>query len=546
MYLSIGNISKKTRRQVSSRATILVGYIPTSKLMCFTEDNRSIAGYQLFHHCMEKILHSLIEAGSQGTDMLCADGSIRRVFPILAAYIADHPEQCLLVNTMENRCPRGKVAPKEREDPSECLLRSVTDTLEALELHRAGYNPDLFDDEGLRPVYEPFWKNLPHCDIFTCITPDILHQLHKSVFKDHLVSWCASLVGEDELDRRFKAVPDLAGLRHFKKGISTISQWTGREHKEMQKLLVALLVGAVDDQVLRVAQALVDFIYYAQFQVHTTETLNMLRTALDTFHANKEIFVTLEIREHFNIPKVHSMLHYYEAIVAKGTLDGYNTELPERLHIEYAKDAYRAGNRRDYIAHMTTWLRRQEAVDERMSYLGWLGQVEERESGLCMSAEPLEDDDEEDQQREEEDLRQRELTVLESTGQARRTSTNAYKIAKRCAYPRTTPLQLSTLYRASEFLPAFQHFIQTEFAHSPFVPQQVNTFRVYKQLKVQRLPNQYTGTQVQFDRVRAMPAVAGVGRKRAVPAYFDPVFVVEDPVVYSHRPKGSLEGERWC
>lgn len=351
-----------------------MGYVPVTKLECFEDvgQNRSLAGYRLFHHCMEMILHPLIKAGSEGTEMVCADGLIRRVFPILAAYVADHPEQCLVVNVKENSCPRGTVAPDERGEASECFLRNVEDTLEALNLHRQGFNPTLFEKEGLRPIYEPFWRQLPHCDIFSCITPDILHQLHKGVFKDHLISWCSSLIGKDELDRRFMAIPDLPGLRHFKKGISHVSQWTGTEHKEMQKVIVAILSGAVEAKVLTIAQALVDFIYYAQFQVHTTESLERLRGALHTFHKHKSIIEELGIREHFNVPKIHSMLHYHDAIWQKGTLDGYNTELPERLHIEYAKDAYRAGNRRDYIAHMTTWLQRQEAVDTRTAYLEWL------------------------------------------------------------------------------------------------------------------------------------------------------------------------------
>lgn len=36
---------------------------------------------------------------------------------------------------------------------------------------------------------QPFTLNFPHANIYELITPDLLHQLIKGTFKDHLVDW---------------------------------------------------------------------------------------------------------------------------------------------------------------------------------------------------------------------------------------------------------------------------------------------------------------------------------------------------------------------
>ncbi|KAJ7082671.1 hypothetical protein B0H15DRAFT_743906, partial [Mycena belliarum] len=104
--------------------------------------------------------------------------------------VADYPEQCLVSCCKENRCPICTVSPDERGDHQEHPLRDVRETLFFMQRQQAGEKDTVFEGDGMRAVYPPFWANLPHSDIFQSFTPDLLHQLHKGVFKDHLVSWC--------------------------------------------------------------------------------------------------------------------------------------------------------------------------------------------------------------------------------------------------------------------------------------------------------------------------------------------------------------------
>jgi hypothetical protein len=468
---------------------------------------------------MRIIMEPLIEAGKSGIEMTCADNSVQRIFPILAAYVADYPEQCLVACCMENRCLCCLVGYNNRGENTKSPPRSQAATLDTLSEHQNGDGPYLFNDEGLRPIYYPFWADLPYTDIFACITPDVLHQLHKGVFKDHVVKWCISLSSEYEVDARFKAMTDYHGLRHFKKGISSISQWTGKEHKEMERVFVTVLAGLVDSRVLKAVRATIDFIYYAQYQSHTDITLARMGEALDAFHSHKDVFIELRPNEDFNIPKVHSMLHYLDSIRSLGSADGYNSESPERHHIDYAKEAYRASNGVDYIAQMTKWLQHQEAVDRHSAYLDWV---------LVEAAEPMSPSH-----------GMQDPGLFTPSGII---PGHAYRLQKTCPFPSLPVNRLVSTFGALDFVPAFQAFL-TEHKPDLRIPASMfNRFNVYKAIVVLLPSVPHISDKNRLNKLRACCATPSrsLCTKSDTPAHFDTALVVQDRNL--HQEMGGLHG----
>ena len=381
VYMTLGNLPKDVRCKPSRRGQILLAYLPTSRLLHITNKaarRRTLAN--LFHACMSRVLAPLSSAGADGMELARGDGVLFRGHPILAVYVGDYPEQLLVTGCKTGECPKCPIprADVGEDTDSARPLRDLEKVLDAIAALSSG--PQAFTkacaEAGIKPIVSPFWSGLPYVNIYLAITPDILHQLYQGVVK-HLIAWLQEAYGEDEIDARCRRLPLNHNLRHFAKGISCMSRVTGKEHSDICRILLGVIIGlplpggASPVRLIRATRAILHFLYLAQYPTHTSETLALLDEALEDFHANKDIFIDLGIRTHFQLPKLHSLDHYRRSIELFGTTDNYDTQYSERLHIDFTKDAYRASNHKDELSQMTVWLERKEKILRHEKFIEW-------------------------------------------------------------------------------------------------------------------------------------------------------------------------------
>ncbi|KAF8523700.1 hypothetical protein BU17DRAFT_85525 [Hysterangium stoloniferum] len=391
LLISSAHIRQNVRAKPSKWAFLPLAFIPEGKFSHLEFQNPTqasllpgILSRHLYHMCMREVMKPVIPFTVTPIEMVDSEGYIRKEILAPLFYIADTPEQALVAGLAPNNCIPC-LAGTHLLDADHVQIprtgQSILDTIKGIRQEFPDADTWKFamvaKERKLNGVEEPWWIDFPSLDICKAVCPDVLHGLHKA-FKDHCVAWHINLVGKLELHARFRRLPKFPGFRHFTAGISKISQWTGKEHRDLQRSILPALVGAVPSQALRATRAELDFIYMAQYRSHTEETLSQLMEYNKIWHLNKNIFITTGARRgkkgtipHFRIPKLHTRPHYPEFIRRFGATTNFTTETPERYHIEYAKKAYRGVSKKDYTEQMVRWLDRQEKLRYFERYIEW-------------------------------------------------------------------------------------------------------------------------------------------------------------------------------
>ncbi|KAF7338931.1 hypothetical protein MVEN_01969200 [Mycena venus] len=378
VYSSPGNLTG-IARHAHGNGVLPAAFLPIPKT---TKRQRKTVAYQkfvrqMYHACLARIFEPL-KAGMTTPEVVrCPDGHFRRVIYGLGPYIADYPEQVWLSCIVQGWCPKCTHAQPWQDR----FLITCFDP------------GTLWDDFGIRSDLMPFTHDFPRAEIYELLSPDLLHQIIKETFKDHLVEWVMQYLHEThgearaleiiaDIDHRISAAPSFPGLRRFPDG-RDFTQWTGDDSKALMKVralssviqcLSCLLTGVpcgdrrpswghdVPSEMLKCISAFMDFCYLVRRNALTSDTLNEIDTVLARFHHHRDIFIATGIRVSISLPRQHSMLHYRPSIILFGSPNGLCSSITESKHIKSVKEPWRRSSRYKALIQMLRTLTRLDRL----------------------------------------------------------------------------------------------------------------------------------------------------------------------------------------
>ncbi|KAG0695978.1 hypothetical protein DFH29DRAFT_1004961 [Suillus ampliporus] len=313
---------------------------------------------QLFHSSLSFILKSLKPGMTEFEVAHFGDGHYRRIIYGLGPYIADYKEQVLLACIVRRWCAKCLSHCENLDEINLCRSRLHTDVLIEECDHMT-----LWNEYGIVGELMPSTNDFPHADIHKLLAPDLLHQIIKGAYKDHLVEWVKKYLlwthGKsqanvilDDIDQRIAAVPSFPGLRRFPQG-RHFKQWTGDDLKALMKVYLPTIEGYVPIDVVHTFRAFLEFCYLVRRSVITEKSLDEIQDALTCFHKYREIFKTTEVVLTFSLPQQHSMSHYVSLIRQFGAPNGLCSSITESKHIKAIKEPWQ-------------WSSRYEALDQML------------------------------------------------------------------------------------------------------------------------------------------------------------------------------------
>jgi len=138
----------------------------------------------------------------------------------------------------------------------------------------------------------------------------MLHTIYLGLFK-HMMDWINGFLKKhgrlQAFDDVWKALPPYPGFLVPKKAYSEVTQWQGKEMRNLGRFILGVLAVAHRQPggaqvipfkpALGCIRALVDFNMMAQYRSHTSDTIAYMEDYLDQFYKLKDILLEFGVRK---------------------------------------------------------------------------------------------------------------------------------------------------------------------------------------------------------------------------------------------------------
>ena len=319
VYMTIGNLPSTIRNRPGSRAILLLGLLPIPPKLVKSsraEKLQTQINAKTLLGVFELIFAPLNGAAREGAPIECANGKIRRCFPIMSGWIADHMENVTLCGIKSSTCPKCEMPPEElasraghhrardyaryeryqRENPS---LDSET--------HDAAYAHYTNETHGIKRGQNVF-QELMRVSTTDLHKPDMLHTIYLGLLK-HMMDWnqgfLKKLARQQAFDDDWEALPPYPGFFGPKKASREVTQSQGKEMRILGLCLLGVLAVALRQpdsrqvqpirRALTCVRSLLDFTMMAQYRSHTPETISYMEEYATQFHKTKDSYLEFRI-----------------------------------------------------------------------------------------------------------------------------------------------------------------------------------------------------------------------------------------------------------
>ncbi|KAI5839095.1 hypothetical protein DFP73DRAFT_599063 [Morchella snyderi] len=336
------------------------------------------ASTRLPQDIIDLLFEPLREASSEGIDMECSDGFVRRCFSILCAWIAGHKENMTLHNITGNLCP---------------VCEADESKFGELKEGEAGEEEEL-KARGIKQMRGVLW-NIPFVDLVQLPKPDILHVLYLGFFK-HMMDWLMAFLKKhkrkDEFDTIWARIPPYPGFNAMNKPFCQVSQWQGKEMRNLVTIPLPTLAAILRHHTAEQSAPRERWGFWGDISWAFTgnvflgfrggKKLNrearmfgsqLRRDVLEATSDEEEpptakrrrlvdaerLAIDSQVLEYtrdrsdFNFPKMHMLSHFRNHVIKYGSIPQFSSELGEASH-KARKVGYKRSNKVDASEQILT------------------------------------------------------------------------------------------------------------------------------------------------------------------------------------------------